>query len=292
MRTLLVLLILSLFLVAGCVQSPPTNDVNIEEDIVDDTISADDIDSIPDVPDDSNETGPIDGGMQAVDGVTSEDVVYFQSTTGFLAKPEGEGTYPGVVLIHEWWGLNDNIKNSAQKLAKEGYVVLAVDLYNGQVASTSSEAQALVGSVDLNAAIDNMQAAVAYLRTEQNAPKVGSWGWCFGGGKSLQLAVSGEDLDATVLYYGQPITDQSQINKIDWPVLGIFGEEDQSISVAKVLEFQHALEITKKTHEIFIYPNVGHAFANPSNANYAPDATADAWAKTIAFLNANLKDDQ
>lgn len=286
MRTILVLLTVSLFLIAGCVQTPPANDMNIDQPIVDDSISTDDT-NIPDIPDD---TGPIDDGMQDVEGVTSEDVVYFESVTGFLAKPEAEGTYPGVVLIHEWWGLNDNIKNSAQKLAKEGYVVLAVDLYNGQVATTSSEAQALVGSVDMNAAIENMQSAVTYLRDEHDAPKVGSWGWCFGGGKSLQLAVSNEELDATVLYYGTPITDESQIDTINWPVLGIFGEEDQSIPVTKVLEFQQALENTGKEHQIFIYPDVGHAFANPSNANYAPDATADAWAKTIAFLNDNLKE--
>lgn len=282
MRWLIAGFLLILFL-HGCVQAPPVNDTNIENVDPNDIIS-----TIPDVPD---ETTPIDNGMNSVEGVESQNVVYFEDTTGFLARPSAEGTYPGVVLIHEWWGLNDNIKNSAQKLAHEGYVVLAVDLYHGQVAATSSEAQALVGAVDMNEAIDNMQAAVAYLRTEQNAPKVGSWGWCFGGGKSIQLAVSGEDLDATVLYYGQPITDQSQINTIDWPVLGIFGEEDNSIPVSKVLEFQQSLGIAKTTHEIHIYPNVGHAFANPSNANYAPAETEDAWGKTIAFLNEHLKAD-
>ena len=115
-----------------------------------------------------------------------------------------------------------------------------------------------------------------------------SLGWCFGGGQSLQLAVN-EPLDATVIYYGNLVTDEKQLLKIGWPVLGIFGDKDTSIPVSSVNEFDASLDKLKITNEIYIYPGVGHAFANPSGMNYAPEQTRDAWEKTLAFLDKNLK---
>ena len=225
-------------------------------------------------------------------GIETQEVNYGPAI-GFLAKPKKEGIYPGIVMIHEWWGLNDNIKEMAKSLAAEGYVVLAVDLFEGKVGKDANEARELTTKVRNNpsGAISNMKAAVEYLKNQNNVDKnkIASMGWCFGGGMSLQLAVN-EKLAATVIYYGQLETNTSKLSVIKWPVLGIFGSLDTSIPVASVKEFEKALNHLKIQNEIKIYEGVGHAFANPSGMNYAPEQTKDAWEKTIEFLNKNLKD--
>ena len=210
--------------------------------------------------------------------------------SGFLAKPKEPGDYPGIIMIHEWWGLNDNIKEMAKLLAKEGYIVFAVDLYGGEVASDSDRARELVTSVRDNPqkAVQDMKNAVKYLKEQQNVKKIASMGWCFGGGQSLQLSLN-EDLDATVIYYGQLSNDTEQLKNINWPVLGIFGSEDTSITPDSVRGFDSALDELGIENQIHIYPSVGHAFANPSGSNYAKEETIDAWEKTVAFLNENLK---
>jgi len=220
--------------------------------------------------------------------VESMQVSYFGDTKGFLAKPIELGEFPAVVMIHEWWGLNDNIKEMAEKLASNGYIVLAVDLYNGKVGTTSEEARQLMTSFDGNEGVENMNSAISYLRTEFPNEKIGSIGWCFGGGQSLNLAVN-SDLDATVMYYGQVITDQDKLSNITWPLLGIFAEEDQGIPPATVNDFEASLDEAGIKNEIFIYPGVNHAFANPSGDRYAPEAAKDAWTKTLEFFNENLK---
>src|SRR3989344_1195882 len=190
--------------------------------------------------------------------IKAEEVVYFENVKGFYAKPEAgapSGEFPGVVMVHEWWGLNDNIKDMARGLAKEGYQALA---------------------------------AALYLRNK-NAGKIASLGWCFGGGQALSLALSGEKLDATVVYYGNLVIDQQKLSKIKWPVLGIFGDKDASISVQAVDEFRNSLNALGIKNSIHIYPGVGHAFANPSGQNYAANETKDAWQKTLKFLAENLK---
>src|SRR3990167_7898221 len=132
--------------------------------------------------------------------VIGEDIVYFGNVRGFYAYPEKEGEYPGVVMIHEWWGLNDNIKDMAKELAKEGYRVLAVNLF-GKVATTPDEARAQTAELDQTKALENLKAAANFLR-QAGASKVASLGWCFGGRQSVELAISGAKLDATVVYYG------------------------------------------------------------------------------------------
>jgi carboxymethylenebutenolidase len=242
----------------------------------------------------------------------NKTVNYFENTNGYLVYPisstttsssiesnisaNNNNTLPAVVMIHEWWGLNENIKNMAENLAKEGYVVLAVDLYNGQVANTTESAQNLVSKVRDNPSesINNLQHAVRYLASLENvnSSKIASLGWCFGGGQSLQLALNTEPeypLAATIIYYGNLVSDQESISKIKWPVLGIFGDQDQSISVQSVKQFEEALNENGITNEIYIYKGVGHAFANPSGDNYAPQETQDAWEKTISFLKKYLK---
>ena len=214
-------------------------------------------------------------------------VEYFEGVTGYQAKPKNDRDYPGVVIIHEWWGLNNEIKAQAEMLAEEGFNVLAVDLYNGKIAKDPTEAAAFKDEVDLQTSIANMQAAVKFLE-DDNSPKIAALGWCFGGAKSLELALSGTELDASVIYYGNLNTNKDELAKIKWPVLGIFGEEDAVVPVAQVKEFNNLLNELEITNEVYIYPGVGHAFANPTNKDFAPEETADAWDKTLNFLRENL----
>jgi carboxymethylenebutenolidase len=213
------------------------------------------------------------------------------TTQGGVQEQQQQQKLPAVVMIHEWWGLNDNIKDMANELASEGYVILAADLYNGEVAADPNRARELSSSVRDNPeqAITNLQSAVQYLASlpNVNSSRIASLGWCFGGGQSLQLALNSEQnpLAATVIYYGNLINDTNELSKIKWPFLGIFGDQDQSIPVESVNTFEQALNEIGITNEIYIYPGVGHAFANPSGDNYAPEETADAWQKTLAFLD-------
>ncbi len=225
--------------------------------------------------------------------IVTSDVVYFQDVngtniTGLYAYPKKSGNYPGIVMIHEWWGLNNNIKDMAKELAKEGYKVLAVDLYKGKVAQSPEEARELVSSVNDQESIANLKAAVAFLESN-NAPRIASLGWCFGGGQSLQLSLN-EPVDATVIYYGTPlITDKTQLASLGGPVLGIFGDKDMAIPVAKVNEFQTYLNELNIKNEVIIYPGVGHAFANPSGSTWSPKTTREAWSVTLKFLEENLR---
>jgi carboxymethylenebutenolidase len=210
-------------------------------------------------------------------------VDYGGQAEGYLAQPRTGEPEAGVVMVHEWWGLNANIKEMADILASHGYLVLAVDLFGGNVAETPAQALQQVQALNQTEATADLRAAAAHLRT-LGAQRVASLGWCFGGGQSLQLAVSGEPLAATVVYYGNPVTDEALLARIDWPVLGIFGEADTSIPVPRVRAFQSALANASVENQVYIYPDVGHAFANPSGAAWAPNETKDAWARTLDFL--------
>jgi carboxymethylenebutenolidase len=221
--------------------------------------------------------------------VTVPDTEYFENAKGYFVRPKAQGNYPGVVMIHENRGLRPETRTMAEELAKEGYMVLAVDLLGG-TAEDQDGARALTANFNQETGIANMQAAAAYLRT-QGATKIASLGWCFGGRQSIELAISGEPLDATVVYYGGNMaTTTERLKPISWPVLGIFGDQDQGIPVETVRTFEASLNSLGIPNEIYIYPGVGHAFANPSGMNYAAEETKDAWAKTVAFLNKHLKE--
>lgn len=216
-----------------------------------------------------------------------EDVKYFEGANGYFVRPAAEKLYPGVVMIHENRGLRPETRQAAENLAKEGYMVLAADLLGG-VAEDQTGARALTANFKQEIGVANMRAAAAYLRAH-GAKKIASLGWCFGGKQSVELAISGEKLDATVVYYGGGMaTTTDKLTPIKWPVLGIFGDKDQAIPVTTVQEFEASLDKLGVKNEIHIYPGVGHAFANPSGANYAPSETKDAWDKTLAFLKSNL----
>lgn len=243
--------------------------------------------------------------QQAPTRLHNSSVSYYDNTTGYLVYPElanntqqqqqqQQEPMPAVIMIHEWWGLNEHIKNQADILAKEGYVVLAVDLYRGEVAADSNRARELTSSVRNNSAsaIDNLQSAVNYVKSLEmvDGSRIASLGWCFGGDWSLQLALNSSEnpLAATIVYYGRPVTDTASLSSISWPILGIFGDQDQAIPVESVKQFTSALNASGVTNEIYLYEGVGHAFANPSGDNYAPKETADAWQKTIGFLRTYL----
>lgn len=219
-------------------------------------------------------------------GIDGVDIV------GYLARPlTGEPT-AGILVIHEWWGLNDNVKSMARQLAGEGYVALAVDLYEGEVAETREDAGRLArGSRDNPArGQQNMQQAWQFLKEEKGLEKIGVIGWCFGGGWSLQTALLlGDGIDAAVIYYGRVVTDREILVDLASPVLGIFGAEDDGIPVATVREFQSTLDLLGKTASIHIYEGADHAFANPSGTRYNEEAAEDAWSKTLTFLGRLLQ---
>lgn len=214
---------------------------------------------------------------------------------GHFAFPEDMvEPLPGVIIIHEWWGLNDNVKSMADRLAGEGYIVLAVDLYGGKTGATPGESQVLMQQVVDNPgpAQENIRRAVEFLQTVGGAPVVGSLGWCFGGGWSLNAAMLlPDDIDAAVIYYGHVTDDEERLRPIQAPILGLFGAEDRGIPVNLVRRFESALDSLGKNHTIHVYPGAGHAFANPTGQNYNRVAAEDAWQKSLEFLAQNLKVD-
>jgi carboxymethylenebutenolidase len=210
---------------------------------------------------------------------------------GMLYTPSGKGPFPAIVVIHEWWGLNDWVKEQASKLADQGYVALAVDLYRGKVASTPDMAHELMRGLAEDRAGRDLRAAVAFLRAQPNVKKdrVGSIGWCMGGGYSLQTALLDPELAATVINYGHLATEPENLQKIHAPILGIFGGQDRGIPVDDVRKFEAALKGMGKKVEIVIYPDAGHAFENPNNkTGYRADDAADAWQRTVKFLAGTL----
>jgi len=198
---------------------------------------------------------------------------------------------PAIIVIHEWWGLNDNVRAMADRLAAEGYIVLAIDLFGGATANSPEQARQLMLAV-VNypePAADNIRQAYAFVNTTAGAPRIGSLGWCFGGGWSLNTAMLfPEDLDATVIYYGQVTDDEEKLQDISSPILGLFGAEDQGITVNSVQRFKAALERLRKNYEIHIYPGADHAFANPTGIAYNAEVADDAWQKTLEFLDRHL----
>ncbi len=214
-----------------------------------------------------------------------------ETISGYLSSPTGTGKHPGIVVIHEWWGLNDWVKEQADKLAGEGYVALAVDLYRGETASDPNKAHELMRGMPQDRAIRDMKAAVDYLSSQPNVdPKrIGSIGWCMGGGLSLQLAIHDARIVACVVNYGSLPTDSADIQKISAPILGNFGAEDRGITPADVHNFEKAMKDAGKSVDLKIYEGAGHGFENPNNKEaYRAEATADAWSRITQFLKKNL----
>ena len=236
----------------------------------------------------------------APNAVTTEEVTYGTLDgipfNGYLAKPaDVSSPLPGLIVIQEWWGLNDNIRTMARRLAAEGYTALAVDLYDGEVAENRDQAKTLVQAAIQNSErlTQNVVAAYGYLTDEQQSPTVGTIGWCFGGTWSLNTALAlPTELDATVIYYGGQIsTDPATLEPLQMPIQGHFGALDSSPSPETVQAFETALTDLGKETEIYVYEGANHAFANPSGTRYNAEAADLAWQRTTAFLKQHLQGD-
>jgi carboxymethylenebutenolidase len=215
-----------------------------------------------------------------------------ETVQGILYTPAGSGPFPGIVVIHEWWGLNDWVKEQASKLADQGYAALAIDLYRGKVADNADAAHELMRGVPEDRAARDLHAAVEFLKSQPNIRKdrIASIGWCMGGGYSLNVALAEPTLAAAVINYGHLATDPAAIHKINAAILGNFGGQDQGIPPDDVKKFEEALKKDGKRADIKIYPDAGHAFENPNNkGGYRASDAADAWQRTVKFLNETLK---
>ena len=228
--------------------------------------------------------------------VTGETVSYGTvggvPVDGYLVRPkQARGRLPGLIVIHEWWGLNDNVRAEAARLAAEGYVVLAVDLYGGKLATEPPAAMKLSQELTANPgpAEENLRAAYKYLDEVEKVPRIGTIGWCLGGRWSLRAAVILPDqIDATVIYYGTVKATDPELAKLRMPILGLFGSKDRVVPVATVVAFEANLKRLGKNADIHIYEGAEHAFANPSGTAYDPQAAEDAWRLTTAFLKEYL----
>jgi carboxymethylenebutenolidase len=215
-----------------------------------------------------------------------------ETVAGTLYAPPGKGPFPALVVIHEWWGLNDWVKDQAQNLAGLGYVTLAVDLYRGKFTTNPEEAHELMRGLPDDRATRDLKAAVAYLKTLKNvdATKIGSIGWCMGGGWSLILAENEPTLKAAVINYGRLSSDAETLKPINASILGLFGAKDRGIPPSSVEAFAKEMKELGKKVEVKIYSDAGHAFENPNNKEgYRPEDTKDAWERTKTFLAENLK---
>jgi carboxymethylenebutenolidase len=206
----------------------------------------------------------------------------------YVARPDVKAAAPGLILIHEWWGLNDWVRQQADRFAKMGYVAIAPDLYHGEVAKDAEHAHELMRGLTDERAVGDLQEAFKYL-TENEATKgkpVGVIGWCMGGGFALRLAIAEPRIAASVVCYGRPVTDVEQLKKIKGPLLGIWGEKDRGIEVEP---FKKALEQAKVKAEHHVYPDAGHAFLNETNERgYNKEQAEKAWKEIDRFLKAHL----
>ena len=215
-----------------------------------------------------------------------------ETVQGILYTPAGKGPFPGLVVIHEWWGLNDWVKEQASKLADKGYVSLAVDLYRGKVATTPDMAHEIMRGVPEDRAKRDLHAAVEFLKSQPTVKKdrIGAIGWCMGGGYALDVALQEPDLATVVINYGHLATDPDALKKINASILGIFGGQDRGIPPSDVHKFEEQLKQLGKKIEIKIYDDAGHAFENPNNKDgYRAADAADAWKRTVDFLANTLQ---
>jgi len=215
-----------------------------------------------------------------------------ETVQAILYSPEGKGPFPGIVVIHEWWGLNDWVKEQAARLSGLGYVTLAIDLYRGKVATTPEEAHEIMRGLPEDRAKRDLHAAVEFLGSQGNVDKnrLGAIGWCMGGGFSLDVALQEPTLKADVINYGHLATDPESTKKINAAVLGLFGAQDRGIPVEDVKKFEQLLKQQGKKIDVTIYADAGHGFQNPNNKDgYRAEDAADAWKRIVNFFASTLK---
>jgi carboxymethylenebutenolidase len=212
-----------------------------------------------------------------------------ETLSGYQARPQGSDPLPTVVVIQEWWGLNEHIKDVVRRVANEGYVALAPDLYHGQVATEPDEARKLVMELDMAAAVAEIGSAVDYLLQQPyvQGPKAGIVGFCMGGGLALRTALADDTIGASVAFYGQPL-GADEAATMQAPVLGLYGAEDQGIPADAIKMMQDALTAAGVDNEFQIYAGAPHSFFNDTRDSYRPEAAADAWQRTLAWFKQYL----
>ena len=213
------------------------------------------------------------------------------TVSGYLAVPQGKGKFPALIVVHEWWGLTPWMKSNAENFAKKGYIALAVDLYRGKVTSDPKVAVELTKSLPQERAVEDLKAAYNYLNgmKQVNKKKIGSIGWCFGGGYSFQCALNLPQLTSCVICYGSLSGDQKVLKTIHCPILGIYGNQDKVFSPDYVKVFENAADSAGLSIDVKSFDGMGHAFMNPQNKAGYNKAKADAaWKDIYAFLDKTL----
>lgn len=237
------------------------------------------------------------GFVSAASKATNPDYTTVQlktpegGTDAFVAMPAGEGPAPAVIVVHEWWGLSAQIQDVARQLARQGYVAIVPDLYHGKVADGPEDAHELMRGLEDTRVFSELDAARAWLASQPRTAKskAGITGFCMGGGISLRYALRTPALAAVVMFYGPPETDPEKLATLRAPLMGHFGAEDQGIAIERVNAFRSALAKAGKSAQIFEYSGAGHAFMHEGRPSYRADAARVAWARTLAFLQKNLK---
>jgi carboxymethylenebutenolidase len=234
------------------------------------------------------------GTAPAPQGIATRYVAGDEATQGYLAVPEGEGPFPALILIHEWNGLTDRVRQVADAFAAQGYVALAADLYHGRTGSTRDENMALVqetrGHMDM--VIANLDAAQRFLRARSDVTgKIGVMGWCFGGGIALSYGLGGAQHDATAIFYGSLVEDPNVLRALHHPVYGTFGANDRGIPPDQVERFAAALDAIGIENDIHVYDHVGHGFwlrvDEDPDTRTAP--AQHAWDRLLTFLGVTLR---
>lgn len=211
-----------------------------------------------------------------------------ETLMGYLAYPTNGEAAPAIIVIQEWWGVNDHIKDVTRRFAAEGFVALAPDLYKGQIATEPDEARKLVMELDMPEAVKEIQQAIVYLQTQDyvSGEQVGIVGYCLGGGLVLQTALVSEDVGAGVVYYGRPL-DPAEAGGVNAPILTFIGTED-NIPVDAVEAMHAAFEEASIKNEYQVYDGAQHAFFNDTRESYNQQAAVDAWPRTLAWFRENL----
>ncbi len=215
-----------------------------------------------------------------------------ETATGFLARPEGPGPFPGVIVVQEWWGVDDHIKDVCRRFASEGFVALAPDLYHGRVTADPGEAERLMTSLDMRKAVRELVAAAAFLASQPYAHGrgIGAIGFCMGGGLALELACESPHIRAVAPFYGVNPEPIDRVQNIQGPVLAIYAENDPWVEPARrAEELRAALERYGKQFEIHVYPGTQHAFFNDTRPDvYNPRAAQDAWSRVLSLFREAL----
>ena len=233
------------------------------------------------------------GNGGALEGMDVEYVDGDPATRGYLAVPDGEGPFPALIIIHEWNGLVDRVRQVADDFAAEGYVTLAADLFGGRTGSNPEENMALVREAmgDMPSVVANLDAAVAWLRARPDVTgRIGAMGWCFGGGVALSFGLDGENHEATAIFYGRLVDDPAMLEGMDHEVYGTFAREDSGPSPEQVEAFEAALRSAGIEHDLHIYDDVNHGFwlHVDQDVEARGPAALDAWERLKAYLNRTL----